>query len=188
MIEGVLSTCKRSCCSGSETNWVWTDGRPAGIPEGWLRGEPDKEGVVVAIADIDGGFGWGMLSRRSALCPAWPKAPEPRRRPRGLGLRLLKLPIGLANPLLLPPYGSPALAGVTTEILSPDSGSWRPVRMVAAESKTEGTESSSCSVAFALGMRCGLEEFGGEGETNGSISRSNMAEEEEWLLEIRGMT
>jgi len=60
--------------------------------------------------------------------------------------------------------------------------------MVAAESKTEGTESSSCSVAFALGMRCGLEEFGGEGETRGSISRSNMAEEEEWLLEIKGVT
>ena len=60
--------------------------------------------------------------------------------------------------------------------------------MVAAESKTEGTESSSCSVVFALGMRCGLEEFGGEGGTIGSISRSNMAEEEEWLLEIRDVT
>lgn len=128
-----------------------------------------------------------MLNSRSALCPAEAMGPDPRRRPRGLGLRLLKLPIGLANPLLLPAYGSPkldALAGVTTEIWSPESGSCSPVRIVAAESKTEGTDSSSCSVALARGIRWGLDEFGGEGGTRGSISRSNMAEEEEWLLEI----
>jgi hypothetical protein len=129
-----------------------------------------------------------MLNNRSAaLCPAEARGPDPRRRPRGLGLRLLKLPIGLANPLLLPAYESPkldALAGVTTAIWSPDSGSWSPERMVAAESKTEGTESSSCSVVLARGIRWGLDEFGGEGGAIGSMSRSNMAEEEEWLLEI----
>ena len=121
-----------------------------------------------------------MLNKRSVLCPGL-KEPDPRRNPRGLGLRLLKLPIGLANPLLLPAYWSPDVAGVTTAIWSPASGSWMPVRMVAAESSTEGTDSSNCSVVLARGMRCGFVELGGEGGTTGSMSRSNMAEDDECL-------
>ena len=53
--------------------------------------------------------------------------------------------------------------------------------MDAAESRTEGTLCSSCSVPFDLGIRCGLGgwEDGGDGGPMGSISRSKMADEDE---------
>ena len=69
----------------------------------------------------------------------------------GLGLRLPKLPMGLAKPLLArgePPKG----AGATMEtslVLGADA------RMAAAESSTEGTECSICSVVLERGMRWG---------------------------------
>lgn len=55
--------------------------------------------------------------------------------------------------------------------------------MDAAESRTEGTLCSSCSVPFDLGIRCGLGgwEDGGDGGSIGSMSRSKMADEDEWL-------
>jgi len=55
--------------------------------------------------------------------------------------------------------------------------------MDAAESRTEGTLCSSCSVPFDLGIRCGLSEWedGGDGGPMGSMSRSKMADEDEWL-------
>jgi len=55
-----------------------------------------------------------------------------------------------------------------------------------AESSTEGTEVSIASVAFVRGMRCGFVACVGEGAAKervgmGSMSRSNIAELEEWL-------
>lgn len=55
-----------------------------------------------------------------------------------------------------------------------------------AESRTEGTESSIASVAFARGMRCWFTACVGEGAAServgmGSMSRSKIAELEEWL-------
>lgn len=76
----------------------------------------------------------------------------------GLGLLLLKLPIGLVTPLLLPvlPANNP-LAGATTLILSSSSEPWDEARIAAALSSTEGTLCSSCSVAFERGVLCGLD-------------------------------
>lgn len=66
-------------------------------------------------------------------------------------------------------------------------------RMAAAASSTDGTECSSCSVVLERGIRWGLGGWGGwrcpcpcgcgEGERGemGSMSRSKMAELEEWL-------
>lgn len=56
--------------------------------------------------------------------------------------------------------------------------------MEAALSRTDGTLSSSCSVPFALAIRCGFDgwvECEGEGDGNGkaSMSRSKMADEDE---------
>jgi hypothetical protein len=104
---------------------------------------------------------------------------EEARTPSGLGLRLLKLPIGLVKPLRRP--GS--AHGATTETSSPVV--MDAVRISAALSRTEGTLCSSCSVVFERGMRCGLvgceEKWGGEGDVTGSMSRSKIADEEEWL-------
>lgn len=107
----------------------------------------------------------------------------PVRIPKGLGLRLLKLPIGLAKPLLRPIGSNIEVAGATTEIWSPESPSI-PARIAAALSRTEGTDCSSCSVVLDRGMRWGSVGWlgwGGEGEATGSISRSNIADEEECL-------
>lgn len=60
------------------------------------------------------------------------------------------------------------------------------VRMAAAESRTEGTACSSCSVFLARGILCGSRGFpgwdDGEGGRSGSMSRSKIAEEDEWML------
>ena len=105
--------------------------------------------------------------------------PPPGLLPNGLGLRLLKLPMGLANPLVLPIVE----AGATTEIWSPSSSI--DARIEAALSRTDGTDCSSCSVALERGMRCGFWgwwlECGGEGFEMGSMSRSKMADDDECL-------
>lgn len=99
----------------------------------------------------------GMLSNKSVrgIGPG----PVATRRPSGLGLRLLKLPIGLANPLLVPLARIKSSAGEvdagatidTWSAVSPDSS--RVARRDAALSRTDGTEYSSCSVPLALGIR-----------------------------------
>lgn len=123
----------------------------------------------------------GIL-RSNSVRPTGPPWPVATRSPRGLGLRLLKLPIGLAKPLLA---GKPGLAdaggaGATTATSAESS---RVARTEAAESRTEGTECSRCSVPFALGILWGLWWAWevGEGQTRGSMSRSKMAEDEERL-------
>ncbi|KAF8878524.1 hypothetical protein BD779DRAFT_1554166 [Infundibulicybe gibba] len=75
-----------------------------------------EEDVVEAM--MEGGLAGGMMRAVRA--------------PSGLGLRLLKLPIGLANPLLL------RTAGVRTEMWS-DADASASARMVAAEDE-EWTE------------------------------------------------
>jgi len=65
-----------------------------------------------------------------------------------LGLRLLKLPTGLANPLVL----SVADAGARTEIC-PASSSMEAM-MAAALSRTDGTDCLDCSAVLEQGMRC----------------------------------
>ena len=72
----------------------------------------------------------------------------------GLGLLLLKLPMGLANPLPNMGFGM-AEAGETTEIWSDwcSFSGFMLARMAAAESRTEGTACSSCSVVLERGMR-----------------------------------
>jgi hypothetical protein len=121
--------------------------------------------------------GDGMLSSRLFLLA--------EREPRGLGLRLRRLPIGLVNPLRL--RSKIEVAGASTATRSsPRSSSCSPVRISAALSRTDGTDWSRCSVALARGIRWG---FGGRcdvpegdvGETIGSMSRSNIAEEDECL-------
>lgn len=75
-------------------------------------------------------------------------------------------------------------AGATTE--TGPASVWE--RIAAALSRTEGTDWSRCSVAFARGIRCGFggwlwawlwRPWGGDGGIRGSISRSKMADEEE---------
>lgn len=83
---------------------------------------------------------------------------------------------GLANPLRLPILG----AGATIAIFCSSIGEEDEVRTSAAESSTVGTAWSSCSVNFPLGVRCGFEWDGcdGDGEM-GSMSRSKMADDDE---------
>jgi hypothetical protein len=141
---------------------VCTDGRAVAGGDGPLR----CTGVTIV-----GLVGLGMPRRRLFV---FAEADTPR----GLGLRLLKLPIGLVKPLRRP--GS--AHGATTEISSDDVR--EAVRISAALSRTEGTLCSMCSVPLLRGIRCGFggwEEWGGEGEPMGSMSRSKMADDDEWL-------
>lgn len=69
------------------------------------------EGVAALCAAEGAGEWCGMLKRRLVRLFSAPTLV-----PRGLGLRLLKLPIGLANPLLRPMASNTEEAGVTTAI------------------------------------------------------------------------
>lgn len=91
----------------------------------------------------------GILSKISARpCPGCTLAPS------GLGLRLLKLPIGLAKPLLRPTIESNTeFAGETTATSLATSSVSILARIAAALSNTEGTDCSSCSVPLARGIR-----------------------------------
>lgn len=93
-------------------------------------GEEDTAGAGTG-ADA----GDGMLRRR---LPLFPTAAPARLPMVGLGLRLPKLPIGLANPL----PKEELLAGEMTAIWSDwcSSSGPMPASMAAAESRTEGTE------------------------------------------------
>jgi hypothetical protein len=129
----------------------------------------------------------GMFSRSEFRFPL---------RGLGLGLRLRKLPMGDAKPLLrlrtvpvLIPWSSSrppedAGAGAMTAMESPSSDVM-DVRIDAALSSTEGTLWSSISVFLERAVRCGsFLAFAWGGETGemwmGSMSRSNIAEDEEW--------
>jgi len=90
----------------------------------------------------------GIVSKISALGDA-----AGTLEPTGLGLLLLRLPIGLAKPLLRSTTSRMDAVGETTET---SSSLPIPARMVAALSKTDGTECSSCSVVLARGILCGL--------------------------------
>jgi len=67
----------------------------------------------------------------------------------GLGLRLLKRDDGLPNPLREVAVSSGLGCAGATTATTESSGD---ARTVAALSKTEGTEYSSCSVAFPRGI------------------------------------
>lgn len=136
------------------TGLVCTVGRVGGDPWTFLGGEPGSE----------------LLKRRLLLFPT----------PVGLGLRLLRRDVGLVNPLW---YAGSSGAGVTMEMASKSSSSGSfEVRTAAALSSTEGTERSISSVNFARAVWCGSAQSG-MGELMGSMSRSKIAEEEEWLSE-----
>jgi hypothetical protein len=114
--------------------------------------------LAPASRDVPGGDAetapGGMLRSKLLLFVCWILPPM-----LGLGLLLLKLPIGLAKPLLRPMYVWSKLAdcaGASTETWSEWSVS--SARMAAAASRTDGTECSSCSVVLERGIRCG---FGG---------------------------
>jgi len=155
--------------------------------------EPKLVGVIIlavciegrAVVGGDGADGTvGGVNKVGLVGLGTPKRrlfvfPEGEIKPRGLGLRLLKLPIGLVNPLRRP--GS--AHGATTAISS--DAATEAVRISAALSRTEGTLCSSCSVALERGMRWGLWECEdcGDGQT-GSISRSKIAEDDECLGDI----
>jgi hypothetical protein len=83
--------------------------------------------------------GLGMLRRRLLTCVAEEDTP------RGLGLRLLRLPIGLAKPLRRPVSKQGATIAISSGI--------EAARISAALSRTDGTLCSSCSVVFERGMR-----------------------------------
>lgn len=125
---------------------------------GVSKAEPDNKAVDVGDADGE----------------PWPRM--------GLGLLLLRLPIGLANPLPACLWGWRAsnVVGEGATTATSSSAGREEVMTSAALSRTEGTACSSCSVALARGIRCGLGGcVGGEGGRIGSMSRSNMAEEAE---------
>ena len=124
-------------------------GRVAGIEGGDRVGE-----VILCRPRTEIGAAWGTGGRFNSIsardCPGTHILT-----PKGLGLRLLKLPIGLVNPLLWP-LSKVGEAGETTATWSPTSTSSKPAKIDAALSRTEGTEFSSCSVPFERGIRCGL--------------------------------
>jgi hypothetical protein len=137
---------------------VITEGGGLGLPSGpavLMRRGGEGVGAVFVFVVTGCGRAAGMLRRRLArlLCAALARLPIV-----GLGLLLLKLPIGLAKPL--PPKDGEEFGrrdvGDTTVIWSDwcDSSSGViPARIAAAESRTEGTECSSCSVVFERGIR-----------------------------------
>ena len=106
--------------------------------------------------------------------------------PTGLGLRLLKLLIGLANPLLR----SLSIAGDAGEMIETWSSRLmfsRPAKIAAVLSRTEGTTFFSCSVPFEWGMRWG---FGGWLWVTGDdwgvralISCSKIAEDDVYVID-----
>lgn len=129
---------------------------------GWVcivgRMLPDSGGK----GELRLGLGLGMVNERAAL---------------GLGLRLLNRDEGLPRPLREVAVSS-GLGCAATTVTAESSGE---AKTVAALSRTEGTEYSSCSVALPRGIRCGLGGWpllGGEGAM-GSMSRSKIAEEDE---------
>ena len=126
-------------------------GRVARIEGGDKVGE-----VILCRPRTEMGAAWGTGGRFNNIsardCPGTPILT-----PKGLGLRLLKLSMGLANPLLRP-LSKVGEAGETTATWSPRSTSSKPAKIEAALSRTEGTEFSSCSVPLERGIRCG---FGG---------------------------
>lgn len=82
---------------------------------------------------------------------------------------------GLVKPLREPISG----AGATIAMFCSSIGEEDEVSTAAAESSTEGTAWSSCSVNFPLGVRCGFAWVcDGDGEI-GSMSRSKMADDDE---------
>jgi len=116
----------------------------------------------------------------------------------------LTLALALIRPLTPIPWRRRDMAGGEPLVADPAEGSdpgghasWgadertvtldgSSLRAVMAESSTEGTEVSIPSVAFARGMRCGFTGCVGEGTAKdrvgiGSMSRSKIAELDEWL-------
>ena len=166
-----------------------------GLGEPSAGDAPESTTAELPLVEIAIGIGPVAPSNKSDSAP-----PPAARLPKGLGLLLLKLN-GLANPLALPPReASPdskseeAEAGATTATLAAvfELGSVASrsieVRTAAALSRTLGTLCSSCSVARPRGMRWGSRgrweperRVEGEAGMRGSMSRSKMAEEDEWL-------
>jgi hypothetical protein len=128
--------------------------------------------VVVPGGDpvpVPGAGGLGILNNKLVRFPTLPIV--------GLGLRLPYPLMGLVNPLLH--------AGATTLILPLSSTEWAgDASMAAALSRTEGTLWSSCSVVLERGVRCGFVGWREGGLVMGSMSRSKIADEEEWLTPI----
>ena len=128
---------------------------------GWRRG---GSGAVSLRA------GLGSLAGRAAA--------------EGLALRLLMRDEGLPRPEREVAASSGlGTAGATTAIDS--SGD---ARTAAALSRTEGTAYSICSVPLLRAIRCGFggcDVDGGDGAMD-SMSRSNIADEDEWLHDHGG--
>jgi hypothetical protein len=131
---GVVGT-KADLADGCEcvgTRWVAKGGEPIFCNPRIDAGDAMKD---VACGDT------GMVSRRSPLGDDVPTL-------EGLGLLLLRLPMGLAKPLLRSTRSWREAAGETTATSSFPT----PARMVAALSKTDGTDCSSCSVPLERGI------------------------------------
>lgn len=153
--------------------WVCTTGRIGGDdPPG---GDCDCDGAGRDTVKL--GLGDGSVARARLLRFDIPL---------GLGLRELIWEIGEVNPLRGPSErgGRDSKGmGATTAMESMTSlSSTSAVRISAALSSTDGTDWSSCSVNFPRGMRWGSVWLrrGGDG-VMGSISRSKMADDDEWL-------
>lgn len=150
---------------------VWTIGRVGG---------DELAEFVCEVCDCRGkgrvklGLGEGRLTRTLRRFD----------RPFGLGLRLLIWEMGEVKPLLPPRPRDSKGMGATMAIESITSlSSMSDVRISAALSSTDGTDWSSCSVSLPRGMRWGLALWAASegGGVRGSISRSKIADEEEWL-------
>ena len=148
---------------------VWTTGRVGGDE---LRDGDCDVWDCRGSGRVKLGLGEGMLTRTLLRFAV------------GLGLRLLIWEIGEANPLAPPRPSVSKGTGATMAMESMTSlSSMSEVRISAALSSTDGTDWSSCSVSLPRGIRCGsalcaTREGGG---VRGSMSRSKMAEDEEFL-------
>jgi hypothetical protein len=155
-------------------------GEPDTSPSGetLLAGDGARE-LAMGLANPDVNPLTDAAPLTLALALMRPLTPIPCRRRDMTGGEPLEVP----DPAEGSDLGEPANWGADERTVTLDGSS---LSAVMAESSTEGTESSIASVAFARGMRCGFTAWVGEGTARewvgmGSMSRSKIAELDEWL-------
>jgi hypothetical protein len=155
-------------------------GEPEASPSGeTLRAGDGARELAIGLANPDVKPLMDAAPLTLALALTRPLTPIPCRRRDMTGGEPLDVP----DPAEGSDPGEHASWGAEERTVTLDGSS---LRAVMAESSTEGTEVSMPSVAFARGMRCGFTAWVGEGTARervgtGSISRSKIAELDEWL-------
>lgn len=159
---------------------IFRVGEPDASPSGEaLRAGDGARELAIGLANPDVNPLTDAAPLTLALALMRPVTPIPCRRRDMTGGEPLEVP----DPAEGSDPGEHTSWGADERTVTLDGSS---LRAVTAESRTEGTEVSIPSVAFTRGMRCGFTAWVGEGAAKervgmGSMSRSKIAELDEWL-------